>query len=512
MVNHVYTRLRSRIRRRWRAWSRQKPASFTTYIAVAVLILFLWSMLHGRSKQVHEPRLISLHDQPNYTPPTHQSCQVKICNPSGVCSMWGPGSYDWKQLADHSVYRDVASVDVEFGCEAVLRVEQTENVESITVGNERLTCSDDMIGLDTKCRNVIEITIESNLYIAGTQVRDHLNRPATKDTELVVTWEVVQHSDQNLNDITLVSQFSVNRLEIFERVLDAWSGPISISIYLTHPSDIETFINYFTDEQKRNMYARCTITIVKPNYSTDLHLRYPINHLRNLAIVASTTDYLYVIDADFVPGRNLYQHSRSKLVPYLNKSKLVAMVVPCLAVTETSLDYLRVETASDIRSLFRQNKAFITDPRAGHGPTHTRQLGLSHALKPGNYYEVCYESQWEPYYIVHKSAPLYDARFRNQGGDKQSHALMLNALGYRFLVANNVFMVHTDHSAMVWPGGGLAKAQREERQWTYFDGFMREMEQLFGRNVRWPRGCSAKAVGWQDQRRDVLGMAAGSAM
>lgn len=282
--------------------------------------------------------------------------------------------------------------------------------------------------------------------------------------------------------------------------------------YLTHPSDVETFINYFSDDQKRDLYSRCTITIVKPNYSSDLHLRYPINHLRNLAIVASTTDYLYVIDADFVPGKSLYQQSRSKLLPHLNKSRLVAMVIPCLAVTETSLDNLRVETASDIRSLFRQNKAFITDPRAGHGPTHTRQLALSHALKSGNYYEVCYESQWEPYYIVHKSAPLYDARFRNQGGDKQSHALLLNALGYRFLVANNVFMVHTDHSAMVWPGGGLAKAQREERQWTYFDGFMREMEQLFGKNLRWPRGCSAKAIGWQEQRRDVLGMAAGSAM
>lgn len=260
------------------------------------------------------------------------------------------------------------------------------------------------------------------------------------------------------------------------------------------------------------MYSRCSITIVKPNYSSDQHLRYPINHLRNLAIIASTTDYIYVIDADFVPARNLYQYSRSRLLPYLERSKTTAMVVPCLAVTETSLDNLAVETSSDIRALFRDNKAYITDPRAGHGPTFTRQLALSHALKAGDYYEVCYESQWEPYYIVHRTAPLYDARFRNQGGDKQSHALMLNALGFRFLVARNIFMVHTDHSAMVWPGGGLAKAQKEERQWTYFDGFMREMEHLFGRNVRWPRGCSAKAIGWQEQRRDVVGMAAGSAM
>jgi hypothetical protein len=54
--------------------------------------------------------------------------------------------------------------------------------------------------------------------------------PDTKDKELVVTWQAEQHIQQTVDDITLVSQFSVNRLEIFERVLDAWNGPISISM------------------------------------------------------------------------------------------------------------------------------------------------------------------------------------------------------------------------------------------------------------------------------------------
>lgn len=461
---------------------------------------------------MHEPRIISLKDQPTYAPPAHRACQVRICNPSGRCSLWTPGIYQWQQLADHSIYRDVALVDVGFGCQVTLRVDQgVEQTELLTVANEKLICTDDLAGLDTLCRNVIEINVESSLYIVGTQIKDNLNRPDTKDQELVVTWEGQEiNAKSTADDITLISQFSVNRLEIFERVLDVWPGPISLSIYLTQPSDIEAFLTYFLDDSKRNLYSRCTITVVKPSYSTDQHIRYPINHLRNLAIVASTTEYIYVIDADFVPARNMYEYSRARLIPHLQTSKLIAMVIPCLAVTESSLDNLSVDTTKDIRALFRHNKAYITDPRAGHGPTFTRQQALSHALKRGDYYEVCYESQWEPYYIVHRSAPLYDARFRNQGGDKQSHALMLNALGYRFLVAHNLFMIHTDHSAMVWPGGGLAKAQKEERAWTYFDGFMREMEQLFGRNVRWPRGCSAKAIGWSEQRRDVLGIAAAS--
>jgi hypothetical protein len=168
MVNHVYTRLRSRIRRRWRSWSRQQISPFNSYAIVAIVILFIWFILHGKSKHVHEPRHISLHGQPNYSPPTHRACQAKLCNPSGVCSLWAPGVYQWKELADQSIYRDVASVEVGFGCQAVLRVEQaTEQIELITVANERLTCNDNLAGLDTICGNVIQITVECNVFVCG---------------------------------------------------------------------------------------------------------------------------------------------------------------------------------------------------------------------------------------------------------------------------------------------------------------------------------------------------------
>ncbi|KAI8090323.1 glycosyl-transferase for dystroglycan-domain-containing protein [Gilbertella persicaria] len=125
-------------------------------------------------------------------------------------------------------------------------------------------------------------------------------------------------------------------------------------------------------------------------------------------------------------------------------------------------------------------------------------------------YEVCYESQWEPYYVVHRSAPLYDARFRNQGGDKQSHALHLNAEGYRFMVLRQVFMVHKDHSTFVWPNGGFERSQKATTNWNYFVGFMQEIEGIYGKSARWPRGCSANSIGWQDQRRDTVGLAAGA--
>jgi hypothetical protein len=31
-------------------------------------------------------------------------------------------------------------------------------------------------------------------------------------------------------DVTLISQFSVNRLDVFSKVIDGWQGPISVAM------------------------------------------------------------------------------------------------------------------------------------------------------------------------------------------------------------------------------------------------------------------------------------------
>lgn len=246
------------------------------------------------------------------------------------------------------------------------------------------------------------------------------------------------------------------------------------------------------------------------------HLAYPINHLRNIAITESSTDYIFVIDADFTPSNNLYNYLRSSLLPFIvyqaGEMPDTAWVVPCFAIREDFNNLPMPQSYDELRQLVGQNIAYITDPGAGHGPTLATEVAMDRSLLYGNplAYEVCFESQWEPYYVLHRSAPLYDARFKNQGGDKQSHTLHLNAERYRFMVLREVFMIHKDHSTLVWPGGGFEKSQKAATNWNYFEDFMKEIESLYGASARWPRGCSAEAIGWQDQRRDVLGLAAGA--
>lgn len=287
--------------------------------------------------------------------------------------------------------------------------------------------------------------------------------------------------------------------------------------YLTNPNDINQLVSYFKEKSRLELYSRVTISIIKPNYLGSNHLAYPINHLRNIAITQSVSDYIFVMDADFVPSINLYKIISSNLIPFVmyqnGKIAPTAWVVPCFAIKESHSELPLPNDFNELRKLVGKDIAYITDPGAGHGPTLAIEIAMVRPLLMGNplAYEVCYESQWEPYYVIHRSAPLYDARFRNQGGDKQSHALQLNAEKYRFMVLRETFMIHKDHSTMAWPGGGFEQSQKAHTNWNYFEGYLEEIESIYGSWARWPRGCSAEAIGWQDQRRNTLGLATGSA-
>jgi hypothetical protein len=231
-------------------------------------------------------------------------------------------------------------------------------------------------------------------------------------------------------------------------------------------------------------------------------------------------------------------------------------------------------THGTLRRAIRDGSVTLTDPGGGHGPTrypiflntHPRPPRFQYRIREeksdlkAQVYEVCYETQWEPYYILPKrvwisqewqaryplremmrdeeeervrdgrewrsgqwlTLPLYDERFENQGGDKQSHALYLNALGVRFFVAREHFLLHMDHRHGMdgWPGGWredqsdrhvVRLESRDEpcptKKFGYFDDFLPEMEHKFGKLFRWPRGCSHAL--FQEQRMSVVPLLAG---
>lgn len=345
-------------------------------------------------------------------------------------------------------------------------------------------------------------------------------------------------------DVTLVTQLSVSRLSRFERMLQAWDGPISAAIYLVDEEDIRTLESHLSSPTLSPRWRRVALTIVKPNYSITeeallTRLRYPINRLRNLALALAPSPYTLVVDVDFVPSPKMHDILSSRAIPLINRPstrnsrsptlRRTAIVIPTFALS-ASFTGTFPTTIEELESLYAATPqlASLTDVNAGHGPTSPSRLFSSpaqssslSAIDPAWSYEVCYEPQWEPYYLLRRAShPLYDERFTDQGGDKQSHTLLLNALGYEFRVLRDVWVVHPpkiDRKEEEWPAarlvqragkadGGAADvkemeeagedaddhfnlvAQRDESRFRYFQDYLPEIESVWGGNVRYQIG------------------------
>ncbi|GAA5896869.1 hypothetical protein JCM6882_005054 [Rhodosporidiobolus microsporus] len=357
--------------------------------------------------------------------------------------------------------------------------------------------------------------------------------------------------------ITLVTQFTLSRIARFERMAQAWDGPLSATIYLTDSSDIETLETHLASPSLPSAWKKVALTLVKPDYSLSEdallnRLRYPINKLRNLAITAAPSPYLLVVDVDFVPSPGMASILSSRGIPLLTRPSSrnsrsptlhrTALVIPTFALALTFNGTFPM-SVPDVEALYTATppQATLTDANAGHGPTQSSLFFSSppkafgteplDKIQPTSSYPVCFEPQWEPYYLLARSShPLYDERFTDQGGDKQSHAALLNALGYEFRVMRDVWVMHPpkrDRSEEEWPAARLVRAggkpdgseadlkhldeaaertedpddhfnlaaQKDEARFRFFQDFLPEMEQAWGSNFRWPGGCGAHKVG-----------------
>lgn len=54
--------------------------------------------------------------------------------------------------------------------------------------------------------------------------------PVQLEQELLVSFMGEEQQQRQEQELTLVSQFSVNRLETFAKVIENWAGPISIAM------------------------------------------------------------------------------------------------------------------------------------------------------------------------------------------------------------------------------------------------------------------------------------------
>ena len=234
-------------------------------------------------------------------------------------------------------------------------------------------------------------------------------------------------------DVTLTTQLSMDRLHMVELLSTHWDGPMSIAIYASD-QEAQLVLQY--------VYSS---PILKSRKDIGIHIVYksgnfyPVNYLRNVALVNTHTPYVFLSDVDFLPmvGLNQYLCEAARVLSSGNR----ALVIPAFETLLYRFDFPSnkdelLEMLSDGRvHTFRHN----VWPR-GHAP-----INYDHWKTAKVPYQIKWAPDFEPYILVTRNVTKYDERFVGFGWNKVSHSMELNAQGYEFVVLPDAFIVHMPH-------------------------------------------------------------------
>ncbi|XP_045146933.1 LARGE xylosyl- and glucuronyltransferase 2 [Echinops telfairi] len=239
------------------------------------------------------------------------------------------------------------------------------------------------------------------------------------------------------HDVTLVAQLSMDRLQMLEALCSHWPGPMSLALYLTD-AEAQQFLRFV--EGSPVLSARRNVAYHLVYREGPL---YPVNHLRNVALAQALTSHVFLSDIDFMPVYSLYDYLRASLEQLeLESRRKVALVVPAFE----SLHYrLRFPTSkAELLALLDAGTLFTFRydvwPR-GHAPTDYARWREAQAPYP-----VQWAADYEPYVVLPRDCPRYDARFVGFGWNKVAHIEELDAQEYEFLVLPEAFTIHMPHA------------------------------------------------------------------
>ncbi|XP_034937616.1 LARGE xylosyl- and glucuronyltransferase 1-like isoform X2 [Chelonus insularis] len=246
-----------------------------------------------------------------------------------------------------------------------------------------------------------------------------------------------QYDNYLEKDIGLVTQCSADRIILLDELFKRWPGTISVAVYLTD-AEVQSFLDFISGSDVLKNRKNIAYHIVYKDGEF-----YPINYLRNVAISQIPTPYIFQLDVDFLPPVDLYE----KLMSYILKSNTSELEKKAFIIPAFETQRYRFTFPANKDELLK----YLT-----YGVLYTFRYHVwtkGHAATNFSYwktavdpYEVSWEPDFEPYIVVSKSAPMYDERFIGFGWNKVSYITHLTALGYKYIVLPNVFIIHRPHA------------------------------------------------------------------
>ncbi|CAM9094863.1 unnamed protein product [Ectocarpus sp. 6 AP-2014] len=259
--------------------------------------------------------------------------------------------------------------------------------------------------------------------------------------------------------VTLVTQCSTDRLPaVLEQAL-RWGGDISLAVHVPSAplsakdetmSEIRRLCQRVDQEVRAAPNRRKQLSVdvailegaeADPARHDHCGPLYPVNTLRNLALIQARDDSLhpaqavFLVDCDCLPSEHLLEELHSQEVQdRLNaesSARPAAVVIPCLEFAPGSVS---ARHDKSIPSSVQRVIEMLAEGTAqgfhvdyffkGHGPTDFLRWAAAAAAEESKCenalaYTVPFESCFEPYVVVNKTAvQMYDERFRGYGMNK----------------------------------------------------------------------------------------------
>ena len=251
------------------------------------------------------------------------------------------------------------------------------------------------------------------------------------------------------DSITLLTQLTTSRLDALDLTAQRWAGPIIAAIYVKPKQLVEThqrLCSQLTASQRRNMMLHLVLAE---------GTLYPVNWLRNLVIRNSSSEFVFMIDADFVPSAGLEAKMQLNLRllhdPQFSDvvhgpAPVRALIVPAFEILDASVAQL----PSDKQSLLRMIDSQQADVfhRRTFSPAHDiwqfenwRELQSSFKLS----LDSC-SPYAEPYVALKRSSsPFLPETLLERGKNKAAYFFELCAADTEFTVLADEFLIHKYH-------------------------------------------------------------------
>eukprot|EP00035_Acanthoeca_spectabilis_P039688 m.64228 g.64228 ORF g.64228 m.64228 type:complete len:462 (-) comp9706_c0_seq1:3263-4648(-) len=219
------------------------------------------------------------------------------------------------------------------------------------------------------------------------------------------------------DDATLVVSATWDRADNFKKAARAWPGPkvLVVAIFNYSAADYESAahelaqLRVFAAELSNTLTRVAFITarrvpgsdidVEPPDAYTQFlqdkraspemlrHVNFPVNTLRNLAMDLAKTNWVFPLDADFVPTTTLYPMLVSTYLPKLKAFHSPAVIIPAFSIGAKVKDrhFAPPSNFSEMETLVRANTitpfkmpaSVMTDP-------YTAKFNATWAPKPAN--------------------------------------------------------------------------------------------------------------------------------